>query len=246
MKCHEIEYEVIGSSMQLVEITLDPGETIIAEAGGMAYMDSDIAFETRMGDGGQPDEGFFSKLFSAGKRLMTGESLFMTHFTNKGSRRQKAAFAAPFPGTVIPIDLSDFGGKVVCQKDAFLAAALGTTLDIEFTKRFGAGFFGEEGFVLQRIEGDGMVFLHAGGTLIRKDLNNETLKADSGSLVGFTQGIDYDIEWVGGIKSALFGGEGVCLSTLSGTGTVWLQSLPFPRLVDRISESLPRPKPREQ
>lgn len=239
MKCHEVDYEVIGNSMQLVEITLDPGETVIAEAGALSYMDSDINFEARLGDGSQPDQGFFEKLFSAGKRLMTGESLFLTHFTNEGANRQKAAFAAPFPGTVVPIDMNDAGGTVICQKDAFLCAALGTELGVEFNKRLGSGFFNQEGFILQRVEGDGLVFLHAGGTVVCRQLENETIKADSAALVAFTPGIDYSIDWAGGLKTGLFGGEGLLMATLTGTGTVWMQSLPLPVLVDRIAASLP-------
>lgn len=226
---------------QLLEVELDPGEMVVAEAGAMTYMGSDIAMEAKLGDGADADEGFFGKLFSAGKRMMTGESLFMTHFTNEEHKKDRVAFGAPFPGTVVPINMAAYADTIICQKDAFLAAALGTDLDIEFHKEIGAGFFGGEGFILQRIQGDGMVFLHAGGTLIEKTLNNETLKVDSGSLVGFTKGVDYSVEWNGSIRSALFSGEGVALTTLSGTGTVWLQSLPFPRLVDRIHAALPKP-----
>ena len=236
----DIDYTIQGESMQLVEVTLDPGETVIAEAGTLCYMDSCIDFNTKLGDGSDADSGFFGKMFSAGKRMMTGESLFMTHFTNDGRSRAQATFAAPFPGTVLPIDLQEFGGKVICQKDAFLAAALGTNISVEFTKRLGAGFFNSEGFILQSLKGRGKAFLHAGGTLVRRDLENETIKADGSALVAFTEGIDYNIE-MAKLKSAMLGGEGLFLATMSGTGTVWLQSLPFPRLVDRIHQSLPAP-----
>lgn len=239
MRCHEVDYEIIGHDMQIVEIELDPKETVIAEAGGMNYMHSDITFESKMGDGSQPDQGFFSKVFSAGKRMFTGESAFMTHFTNHGSQKRRVAFAAPFPGSIIALDLAQYGEKVLCQKDSFLCAALGTQIDIAFNKKMGSGFFGGEGFILQSIQGDGMAFMHAGGTIIKKELQNETLKVDTGCLVAFTHGVDYDIEMVSGLKSMVFGGEGMFLTTLSGTGTVWLQSLPFSRLADRIIASAP-------
>lgn len=227
--------------MQLVEIILDPGETVIAEAGSMTYMEEAISFETRMGDGSNPDEGVFGKLFSAGKRMLTGESLFTTHFTNSaGSGKAKVGFSAPYPGSVMPLDLSQLGGRVICQKDAFLCAALGTKLGIAFNKRFGSGLFGGEGFILQKIEGDGLAFIQAGGTVVEKQLNGETLRIDTGCLVGFTDGIDYDIRMAGGLKSMVFGGEGVFLATLSGTGRVWIQSLPFSRMADRILQSAPK------
>ena len=239
MRCHEVDYEIIGHDMQIVEVELDPQETVIAEAGAMNYMNGDIHFESKMGDGSQPEQGFFSKVFSAGKRMFTGESAFMTHFTNHGVHKQRVAFAAPFPGTIIPLNMAELGEEILCQKDSFLCAALGTKIDIEFNKRLGTGFFGGEGFILQSINGDGMAFLHAGGTVIKKELNNETLKVDTGCLVGFTRGIDYDIEMVSGLKSMVFGGEGMFLTTLQGTGTVWLQSLPFSRLADRVIASAP-------
>ena len=239
MRCHEVDYEIIGHDMQIVEVELDPQETVIAEAGAMNYMNGDIHFESKMGDGSQPEQGFFSKVFSAGKRMFTGESAFMTHFTNHGTQKQRVAFAAPFPGTIIPLNMAELGEEILCQKDSFLCAALGTKIDIEFNKRLGSGFFGGEGFILQSINGDGMAFLHAGGTVIKKELNNETLKVDTGCLVGFTRGIDYDIEMVSGLKSMVFGGEGMFLTTLQGTGTVWLQSLPFSRLADRVIASAP-------
>ncbi len=226
---------MLGQGAQTVEITLDPGETVIAEAGAMNYMTGDIRFETRMGDGSE--SSLFGKLWGMGKRALTGESLFMTHFTNGGHSRQQVAFAAPYPGSVVPVDLGQTGGRLICQKDSFLCAAHGTRIGIAFSKRIGAGFFGGEGFVLQSLEGDGLVFVHAGGTVIRKELNNETLRLDTGCLVGFTEGIDYDIGLAGGLKSMLFGGEGILLATLRGTGTVWVQSLPFSRLAERIYEA---------
>ena len=240
MAVHEVDYDIIGSSMQVVEVELDPGETVIAEAGAMTYMDEGIAFETKMGDGSNPDQGVMGKLFSAGKRMLTGESLFMTHFTNQGQGKQRAVFAAPYPGTIVPVDMASCGEQITCQKDSFLCAALGTKVDIAFNKRLGAGFFGGEGFILERLQGDGMAFIHAGGTVIEKELNGETLKVDTGCLVGFTQGIDYDITLSKGLKSMLFGGEGLFLATLSGHGKVWLQSLPFSRLADRILAHAPK------
>ena len=238
MHSHEVDYEILGHDIQLVEIELDPDETVVAEAGAMAYMESDIAFETKMGDGSDAS-GLVGKLFGAGKRLLTGESLFMTHFTNEGEGKRKVAFSAPLPGSIVPVDLSLEGGQITCQKDAFLVAAKGTSVDLAFSKRLGAGFFGGEGFILQKLEGDGLVFIHAGGTLVKKELHNETLRLDTGCLVAFSQGIDYDIQLAGGLKSMLFGGEGFCLATLSGTGSVWIQSLPFSRLVNRIIAAMP-------
>jgi uncharacterized protein (TIGR00266 family) len=241
MRSHEIEYQILGHDMQLVEVTLDPGETVIAEAGSMTYMESPISFETRMGDGADPEEGMFGKLFSAGKRMITGESLFTTHFSHSGSGgKARVAFAAPYPGTVMPLDLHQLGGQVICQKDAFLCAALGTKLGIAFNKRLGSGLFGGEGFILQKLEGDGLAFIQAGGTVIEKRLDNETLRVDTGCLVGFTSGIDYDIQMSGGLKSMLFGGEGAFLATLSGSGRVWIQSLPFSRMADRILQHAPQ------
>lgn len=239
MKCHEVDYEIIGETMQIVEIELDPQEVVVAEAGMMSYMEDHIHFETKMGDGAEPDQSFFSKAFSAGKRLLTGESLFMTHFTNHGKGKRRVSFAAPYPGSIIAINMQDINETLICQKDSFLAAAFGTKIGIVFNKRLGAGLFGGEGFILQKVEGDGMVFIHAGGTVVRKELNNETIRLDTGCLVGFTQGISYDIEVVSGLKSMLFGGEGICLATLSGTGSVWIQSLPLSRLADRILANVP-------
>ncbi len=235
MPSHQLDYEILGTSAQSVEIILDPGETVIAEAGGMNYMTDGIRFETRMGDGAA--SGVLGKLWGVGKRMLTGESLFMTHFSNAGKTQARVAFAVPYPGTVVPIQLAEHGGTLICQKDAFLCAAYGTAVGISFNKRLGAGFFGGEGFILQKLEGDGLAFVHAGGTVIRKQLNNETLRLDTGCLVAFTQGIEYDIALAGGLKSMLFGGEGILLATLKGTGTVWVQSLPFSRLADRLYEA---------
>ncbi|SIQ90789.1 TIGR00266 family protein [Marinobacterium stanieri] len=239
MRCHELDYELIGSEMQLVEVELDPNETVIAEAGAMTYMEEDIQFETRMGDGSNPDEGIMGKLFSAGKRVFTGESIFTTHFTNQGIGKRRVAFAAPYPGNIVPLNMAELGERIVCQKDAFLCAALGTRVSITFNRRIGAGFFGGEGFILQTLEGDGMAFIQAGGTVIKKELKGETLRVDTGCLVGFTEGVEYDIQRAGGLKSMVFGGEGLFLATLKGTGTVWLQSLPFSRMADRILAHAP-------
>ena len=239
MQSHEVDYEIFGNDMQVVEIELDLGETIVAEAGAMNWMEADIVYETKMGDGSRDDGGLMGKLLSAGKRAISGESLFLTHFTNTGSHKRRVAFAAPYPGHIIPIDLADIGGELLCQKDAFLCAALGTQLGIAFSRRLGTGFFGGEGFILQRLRGDGMAFVHAGGSVIKKELVNETLRVDTGCLVALSSGIDYDIEMVKGLKSMFFGGEGLFLATLSGTGTVYLQSLPFSKLADRIIEQVP-------
>ncbi|WP_448550230.1 TIGR00266 family protein [Thalassotalea fusca] len=239
MTSHEIDYEIIGHSMQMVEVELDPQESVIAEAGAMNYMEEGIEFETKMGDGSDAEQGLMGKLFSAGKRMLTGESVFMTHFTNNGYQKHRVAFAAPYPGSIIPIDLAEQGGSVICQKDAFLCAALGTKIDIAFNKKLGSGFFGGEGFILQHLVGDGKAFVHAGGTVVEKRLNGETLKLDTGCLVAFSEGISYDIEMASGLKSMFFGGEGLFLATLSGHGTVWIQSLPFSRLADRIIQHAP-------
>ena len=235
MRSHEIDYDIFGDDMQMVEIELDPGETVIAEAGAMNYMQDGISFETKMGDGSEPDSGFMGKLMSAGKRALTGESLFMTHFTNRGAGKKRVSFAAPYPGKIVPIDLATHNGEILCQKDAFLCAALGTQVGIALNRNIGSGFFGGEGFILQRLNGDGMAFVHAGGTLIKKDLNGEKLLVDRGCLVAFTQGVQYSIERAGNMKSMFFGGEGLFLATLQGHGSVWLQSLPFSRLARRIT-----------
>jgi uncharacterized protein (TIGR00266 family) len=238
-RSHEVDYEIIGDDMQILEIELDPGETVIAEAGAMNYLDSGITFEAKLGDGSDAG-GFMGKLFSAGKRALTGESIFLTHFTNDGRGKERVAFSAPYPGKIIPVDLAQLGGEIICQKDGFLAAAYGTKIGIAFTQRLGAGFFGGEGFILQKLQGDGMAFIHAGGTVIKKDLQGGTIRVDVGSLVAFTNRIDYNIQRAGNLKSMFFGGEGFFLATLSGTGSVWIQSLPFSRLADRILALVPK------
>jgi len=240
MKCHEVDYTIIGDDMQMVQVELDPGETVIAEAGAMNYMEPDIVFETRMGDGSEAESGLMGKLFGAGKRALTGESIFMTHFSNQGGVKRHVAFAAPYPGKIIPMDLGRMGGEILCQKDAFLCAASGTRVGIAFQRRLGAGFFGGEGFILQRMQGDGMVFVHASGTIVERQLQGETLRVDTGCLVAFESTIDYNIERAGNLKSMFFGGEGLFLATLSGHGRVWIQSLPFSRLADRILAHAPK------
>jgi uncharacterized protein (TIGR00266 family) len=240
MQNHEIDYKIYGSELQCVEVELDPNETVIAEPGAMMYMDSNMKMETIFGDG-RNQGGFMGKVFSAGKRVLTGESLFLTAFTHVGSGKKHVSFAAPYPGKIIAINLSEVGGKFICQKNAFLAAAKGVTINVEFNRKIGVGLFGGEGFIMQRLEGDGMAFVHAGGTIVEKTLApGESLKVDTGCLVGFTQGISYNIEYVGGIKNALFGGEGLFFATLSGYGKVYIQSLPFSRLADTIISSAPK------
>lgn len=240
MRCHEVDYQIFGDDMQVVEVELDPNETVVAEAGAMNWMEDGISFEAKMGDGSNPSEGILGKLLNVGKRVLTGESIFMTHFSNYASGKKRVAFAAPYPGKIIPLNMASLGTDLICQKDSFLCAALGTEISIAFSKKIGAGFFGGEGFILQRLRGDGMAFVHAGGTIVKKELNNETLKVDTGCIVAFTPGIDYDIQRAGGLKSMFFGGEGLFLATLRGTGTVYLQSLPFSRLADRIIANAPR------
>jgi uncharacterized protein (TIGR00266 family) len=223
-----------------VEIELDPGETVIAEAGMMMYMEDGIGYDTKMGDGSKPKASFLDALVSAGKRAITGESLFLTHFTsNAPEGKRHVAFGAPYPGMIVPIDLDDTNGELICQKDSFLCAALGTELSIAFNKKIGAGLFGGEGFILQRLRGDGMVFVHAGGTIVERQLNNDTIRVDTGCIVAFEPTINYDIQRAGNLKSMIFGGEGIFLATLQGTGRVWLQSLPFSRLADRILKFAP-------
>ncbi len=236
---HEIDYQIIGDDMQVVEIELDTGKTVIAEAGAMNYMDEGIVFEAKMGDGSNPGAGVLGKLLGAGKRVLTGESIFMTHFTNAGPGKQKVAFASPYPGKIIPIDLSKINGELICQKDAFLCAAYGTEIGIAFARSLGVGFFGGEGFILQRLRGSGMAFIHVGGTVVKKKLSNETIRVDTGCLAAFTAGIQYDIQRAGSLKSMFFGGEGLFLATLRGTGIVLLQSLPFSRMADRILQHAP-------
>ena len=240
MRCHEVDFEIFGQDMQIVEVELDPGETVIAEAGAMNYMEDGIAFEARMGDGSAANEGLLGKMLNVGKRVLTKESIFLTHFTNEARAKRRVAFAAPYPGKIVPINMAKVGGEFFCQKDAFLAAALGTEVGIAFTRRLGTGFFGGEGFILQRLRGDGMIFIHTCGTVIKKKLNGDTLRVDTGCLAGFTDGVDYDIERAGSLKSMFFGGEGLFLATLSGTGIVLLQSLPFSRMADRIIAHAPR------
>jgi uncharacterized protein (TIGR00266 family) len=232
---HEVDYEIYGDDMQFVEIGLDPGETVIAEAGAMMYLTEGITFEARMGDGSEPSKGMWGKLKGAGKRVLTGESLFMTHFTNSGGGYEKVAFAAPYPGKIIPVDLGEVGGRLICQKDAFLCAALGTRVGIAFNRKIGTGLFGGEGFILQDLQGSGKVFVHAGGTIVERRLQGETLRVDTGCLVAMEATIEYSIERAGNLKSMVFGGEGLFLATLQGAGRVWLQSLPFSRLADRIA-----------
>lgn len=236
---HEIDYTVHGGDLQFVEIELDAGETVIAEAGAMVFMEDGITFETKMGDGSNPDQGLLGKLGGAAMRVFIQESLFMTHFTHRGNGRSRVAFGAAYPGKIIPIDLGDIGKPLLCQKDAFLCAAFGTKLAAAFHKKMGTGLFGGEGFVLQKLEGDGLAFVHAGGTVIEKELKGGKLRVDTGCLVAFEDGIDYSIERAGNLKSMLFGGEGLFLATLQGHGRVWLQSLPFSRLADRILENAP-------
>ena len=235
MESHEIDYKIIGHDVQLVEIELDPKETVIAEAGAMLYMEDGIAFESKMGDGTNPGASFFDKLLSAGSRVITGESLFITHFTNQGYGKKHVAFSAPYPGTIIPIDLRQMGGTIIVQKDAFLCAALGTKISMRFNKKLGSGFFGGEGFILQQLTGDGKAFIHAGGTVIERRLNNETLRVDTGCVVAFEQSIDFDVQQAGNLRSMVFGGEGLFLATLRGTGRVWLQSMPIRKLIAQLS-----------
>ncbi|MCM1990122.1 TIGR00266 family protein [Oceanirhabdus seepicola] len=243
MNSHEINYKLYGDDMQFVEIELDPGESTIAEAGAMMMMDQYIQMETIFGDGSEQTGGFMGKLFGAGKRLITGESLFMTLFTNSGNGIQHVSFASPYPGKIIPLDLSTLGHKIICQKDAFLCAAKGVSIGMEFSKKLGAGFFGGEGFILQKLEGDGLAFIHAGGTIIERELApGELIKVDTGCLVAMTSDVNYNIEFVGGVKNSLFGGEGFFFATLSGPGKVWIQSLPFSKLADKVIAAMPPAK----
>jgi uncharacterized protein (TIGR00266 family) len=233
---HEIDYQIKGESIQIVEIELDPMETVIAEAGAMLYMEDGITFESKMGDGSNPSQGLFDKLLSAGSRVLTGESLFMTHFTNRGNKKAKAAFSAPYPGTVIPVDLSQSPrNELIVQKDGFLCAAFGTKVSITFNKKLGAGLLGGEGFILQKLQGDGRAFVHAGGTVIERTLNNESLRVDTGCVVAFESQIDFDVQAAGGLRSMIFGGEGMFLATLRGTGKIWLQSMPIRKLIQVLA-----------
>ena len=241
MTSHEIDYKIYGEEMQFVEIELDPQEGVVAEAGSFMMMDDGVQMETIFGDGSQKDTGFLGKILGAGKRILTGESLFMTAFYNDLTGKRKVSFASPYPGKIIPIDLSEFGGKFICQKDAFLCAAKGVSVGIEFSKKLGRGLFGGEGFIMQKLEGDGMAFVHAGGTMAKRELlAGETLRVDTGCIVGFDQTVDYDIEFIGGVKNTVFGGEGLFFAKLQGPGTVYVQSLPFSRLAGRVLASAPQ------
>ena len=232
---HEIDYRIFGEEMQCVEIELDPQETVVGEPGSFMMMDDGIQMQTVFGDGSQQSGGLMGKLFSAGKRLLTGENLFMTAFTNSGNNKKRVTFASPYPGKIVPMDLLQLGGRLICQKDAFLCAAKGVSIGIEFQRKLGTGLFGGEGFIMEKLEGDGLAFVHAGGTIIARELvAGELIKIDTGCIVAFTQNITYDIQFVGGIKNTLFGGEGLFFATLKGPGTVWIQSLPISRLASRI------------
>lgn len=241
MTSHEIDYQIYGEEMQYVEIELDPQEAVVAEAGSFMMMEDGLNMDTIFGDGSNQGAGVLGKLFSAGKRMLTGESLFMTAYLNTSIQKRKLSFAAPYPGKIVPIDLTNYQGKFICQKDAFLCAAKGVSVGIEFSKRLGRGFFGGEGFIMQKLEGDGMAFVHAGGTLARKELAaGELLKVDTGCIVGFTKDVDYDIQFVGGIKNTVFGGEGLFYASLRGPGVVYIQSLPFSRLASRVFAAVPQ------
>ncbi len=236
MNAHEIDYKIYGDDMQFVEIELDPKESVVAEAGAMMMMDAEIRMDTIFGDGSNQNQGLVGKLMGAGKRLLSGESLFMTVFTNEGYQKSRVSFAAPYPGKILAMDLSELGGRIICQKDSFLCAAKGVSIGIEFQRRLGTGFFGGEGFIMEKIEGDGLAFVHSGGTVFERVLQpGEVIKVDTGCLVGFTPSVDYDITFVKGIKTAVFGGEGLFFATLRGPGKVWIQSLPFSRMADRIT-----------
>ena len=238
--CHDVDYEIFGDDMQFVEITLDPNETVLAEAGAFMFMTQGVQMQTQFGDGSTQNQGFLAKAMEAGRRVVTGESLFITTFSARGAGKEKVSFAAPYPGKIVPLDLGQLGGTMICQKQAFLCAALGTNIGIEFTRKIGTGLFGGEGFILQRLTGDGMAFVHAGGTIVERQLNpGEHLKVDTGCIVAFQPSVSYDIQFIGGIRNSLFGGEGLFFATLTGPGRVWLQSLPFSRLADRIFASAP-------
>ena len=238
---HEIDYKIHGDDMQFVEIELDPSEAVVAEAGGMMFMDDGIAMETIFGDGSQRNNGLMGALMGAGKRLLTGESLFMTVFQNQGTGKKRVAFGAPYPGKIAPMHLTALGGELIAQKDSFLCAAKGVSVGIAFQRRLGAGLFGGEGFIMQRLTGDGWAFVHAGGTLYERELTaGEILRVDTGCIVAFQSSIHYDIQMVGGIKTALFGGEGLFFATLRDPGKIWLQSLPFSRLAGRIIAAAPQ------
>lgn len=236
-----VDYEIKGSEMQFVEIELDPGEAAVGEAGSMMFMDAAIGLNTVFGDGSANQGGILGKLLGAGKRLVTGESLFTTVYTNQGSGKQRVAFAAPYPGKILPMDLKQLGGRLICQKDAFLCAARGVSLGIEFQRKLGVGFFGGEGFIMQKLEGDGLAFVHAGGSLLKRQLQpGQTLMVDTGCVVAYTPDVNFEIQYVGKIKTALFGGEGLFFAKMTGPGTLWLQSLPFSRLASRVFAAAPQ------
>ena len=235
MTAHEVDYEILGDDLQVVEIELDPGETVIAEAGAMVYMDEGIQFEAKMGDGSTPNHDIFGKLMSGVSRLITGESLFLTHFTNNGYDKRRVAFSAPYPGKIIAVNMKDTAGNLIVQRDGFLCAAYGTKISIHLNQKIGSGLFGGEGFILQRLSGTGKAFIHAGGHVIEKQLLNETLKVDTGCVVAFEPSIEFNITKAGNLKSMFFGGEGIFLATLKGTGKVWIQSLPIKKLIQRLS-----------
>ncbi len=241
MTAHEIDYEIHGEEMQFVEIELDPHEGVVAESGSFMMMDDNITMDTIFGDGSGQSKDILGSLFSAGKRILTGESLFMTVFTNASGQKRKISFASPYPGKIIPVHLTDFNGEFICQKDAFLCAAKGVSISIEFSKKIGRGLFGGEGFIMQKVQGDGLAFLHASGTVVKRELKaGEMLRVDTGCLVGFSRTVDYDIEFVGGIRNTIFGGEGMFFATLRGPGTVAIQSLPFSRLANRVLAYAPK------
>jgi uncharacterized protein (TIGR00266 family) len=241
MSMDVVDFEIKGSEMQFVEVELDPGEAAIGEAGSMMFMDAGIAMDSVFGDGGAQQGGFFGKLLGAGKRLVTGESLFTTVYTNQGSSKQRVGFAAPYPGKILPMNLKQLGGMLICQKDAFLCAARGVSLGIYFQQKLSVGFFGGEGFIMQKLEGDGLAFVHAGGTVVRRDLQpGQTLLVDTGCLVAMTPNVNFEVQYVGKIKTALFGGEGLFFAKVTGPGSVWLQSLPFSRLASRVFAAAPQ------
>ena len=235
MVSHEIDFKIFGDDIQFVEIELDPRETVIAEAGAMVYMEQGITFDVKMGDGSTPNQGLMGTLLSAGSRLISGESLFLTHFTNTGNSKSRVAFSAPYPGTIIPVDLSQVRNTLIVQKDGFLCAAFGTKLSVTLNRKLGAGLLGGEGFILEKLEGDGKAFIHAGGTVIERQLNNETLRIDTGCIVAFEPTLDFDIESTGSLKTMVFGGEGLFLATIRGSGKVWLQSMPIRKLIRALS-----------
>ena len=236
-----VDFEIKGSEMQFVEVELDPGEAAVGEAGSMMFMDAAIQMDTVFGDGSQQQGGFFGKLLGAGKRLITGESLFTTVYTNQSAGKQRIAFAAPSPGKILPMDLRQLGGMLICQKDSFLCAARGVSLGIYFQQKLSVGFFGGEGFIMQKLEGDGLAFVHAGGTVLKRELQpGQTLLIDTGCVVAMTPSVNFEIQYVGKIKTALFGGEGLFFAKLTGPGTVWLQSLPFSRLASRVFAAAPQ------